>query len=104
MQGDELLQFGFKRIVEELTLLRKEVRDTRDVLVQISKATRDAASKADNIEHNTFIANDTLIQAANSLDRIQKSSFTTELNTIRINQALNKEGKANEPGKPVEGI
>lgn len=99
LTGDDLLTYGFKRILEELAGIRQELTRTNDTLAQISKATRAAEDTAAKIEHNTFIANDTLIQAANAADKIQLNTFTTEMNVIRIGQKLNgdKDG-------PMEGI
>lgn len=99
LTGDELQAYGFKRIVEELAGIRQELTRTNDTLAQISKATRTAGDTAEKIEHNTFIANDTLIQTANAVDKIQLNTFTTEMNVIRIGQKLNgdKDG-------PMEGI
>lgn len=99
LTGDELQAYGFKRIVEELAGIRQELTRTNDTLAQISKAARAAGDTAAKIEHNTFIANDTLIQTANAVDKIQLNTFTTEMNVIRIGQKLNgdKDG-------PMEGI
>jgi len=99
LTGDDLLTYGFKRILEELAGIRQELTRTNDTLAQISKATRATGDTAEKIEHNTFIANDTLIQTANTVDKIQLNTFTTEMNVIRIGQKLNgdKDG-------PMEGI
>lgn len=99
LTGDELQAYGFKRIVEELAGIRQELTRTNETLAQISKAVRATGDTAAKIEHNTFIANDTLIQTANTVDKIQLNTFTTEMNVIRIGQKLNgdKDG-------PMEGI
>ena len=101
LKGDELISFGFKRIVEEIQALRKETEKTNETLVQISKAVRAAASTAEKTEHNTFIANDTLIQMANALANVQNNTFATEMSIVRINQKLSKE---DEHGSELEGI
>lgn len=101
MEHDELINYGFKRIVEEIQALRKETEKTNETLIQISKAVRAAASTAEKIEHNTFIANDTLIQMANALANVQNNTFATELSVVRINQKLSKE---DEHGSELEGI
>ena len=100
LKGDELIAFGFKRIVEELQELRGALTEVRSALEGISgsaedaaKSARLAASKADRIEHNTFILNDTAMHMDSTLDKVQANTFTTEMNTIQIGQALRKEGK-----------
>lgn len=100
MTGDELISYGFKRVVEELDSLIKELQRTNETLAQISKAVRAAGSTAEKIEHNTFIANDTLIQMANTLDKVQDNTFAAEMSVVRINQKLSKE---DEHGS-MEGI
>lgn len=91
LTGDDLQAYGFKRIVEELAGIRAEIERGNDILVQISKAARAAGDTAAKIEHNTFIANDALIHTANTADKIQLNTFTTELNVMRIGQSISKE-------------
>lgn len=103
LKGDELIAYGFKRVCEELQELRGALTEIRSALDGIggssedaAKAARMAASKADKIEHNTFMLNDAAIHVANALDKIQLNTFTTELNTIQISQALHKEDDEDE--------
>ena len=87
LKGDELIAFGFKRIVEELQELRGALTEIRSALEGISGSAEEAAKS------NTFMLNDTAMYMGSTLDKVQANTFTTELNTIQIGQALSKEDK-----------
>lgn len=115
LSGDELIAYGFKKLIEELqelkgeiTILRSEMSGLADDINKTAANTRETANvvqriygKLDKVEHNTFMAVDPLLKSANSLEKIQTNTFTTELNTIRISQVLNKEST---DGSELEGL
>ena len=105
LTGDDLIAYGFRRLIEEI----QELRGSMTVLTSsvdslafyINKAgentneTTNAVKRLydgiSRVEHNTYMMNDSLMASAGSLDAIKANTFTAEMNCIRLAQDLRKE-------------
>ncbi len=103
LTGDLLIQYGFKRVTEQLTELidvAYQINNTLGELVDLEKKaeTRDklTAGKIDKMENHLFSIAGTDLSIENRLDQARADTFTTAMNVIRILQALNKEDDADE--------
>ncbi|HAE15238.1 MAG TPA: hypothetical protein DCG51_01695 [Erysipelotrichaceae bacterium] len=101
LKGDELTEYGFKRVVEQMQELTLAVNDLKLILGQIMTHLRNIYSESDKIEHNTFIANDSLIHIEHKIDQIQANTLTTSLNVIRLGQ---KQEESEDGSVRPEGI
>lgn len=81
MSGDELITYGFKRIIEELEKIEKLL---------------------EKIEQNTFTASGEAIETKDLAAKINNSDFITMMEAIRIRKHLEgtdkKDGGLEEPG------
>lgn len=105
LEGDELIAFGFKRLIEEIRELAGEIRvltsSVDGLAMYISNAGDNAKETTDavkrlyegigKVEHNTFMMNDSLMSSAGALEAIKTNTFTAEMNCIRMAQELRKE-------------
>lgn len=106
MTGDELITYGFKRISDLLADLKgqsKELNDyayqiseKQDQLVQANKYLANISNTLGKIENHLFTMTGTLLAMQEKLDQTRADTYTTALNVIRIEQALNKEDSADE--------
>lgn len=105
LTGDELIEYGFRRMVEELQELRgavTEVRSSVDSVVheaeQAAKSAKLAASKAENIEQHMFTSVGIGVDINNLLEKMKADTLTTSLNVIRIEQELKREEQSDADG------
>ena len=91
LSGDELLLYGFKRLIEELQktqgllngLIEKEEKN-RIYLRSIEEHTK-------NAEGYLFTLNDTQLQTQSVLNKIEGNTFLTQTAVMRQNEALRKD-------------
>ena len=110
LEGDELIAFGFKRLIEEIRELAGEIRvltsSVDGLAFSISNAGDNAKETTDavkrlyegigKVEHNTFMMNDSIMTSTGYLAKIQANTFTAEMNCIRMAQELRKEKTEDE--------
>lgn len=105
LTGDELIAYGFRRVVEELQELRgamSSLNTSVEALAYYANRAGDNAKEAadvtrrlydtlSKVEHNTFMINDGVMAAVTDLDAVKTNTFTAEMNCIRLAQDLRKE-------------
>lgn len=99
MTGDELITYGFKRIADQLTELidySYQINDKQDQLVQANKHLANISNTLGKIENHLFTMVGIQLAMQDRLDQTRADTYTTALNVIRIEQALNKEDSADE--------
>ena len=89
--GDELIEYGFRRILEEMQGIRSSLEMLTASIDKLTSAARATASKTDNIEQHVMNAVGVWIEISNSLDKVKADTMTTALNVIRIGNALKEE-------------
>lgn len=95
LTGDELIEVGFRRLIEEMQELRGALTEIRSALdnitsscTQTASASRATASKADMIEQHVFTAVGNGVDINNKLDRIKADTLTLAVNMCRVEQTL----------------
>ena len=99
LTGDQLILYGFKRLSGQLLELIDEIHQINGKLEQIEQANnslKTAVSKLDKIENHLFTEVGIGLAVQEKLDQVRADTYTTSLNVIRIEQALNKEDSADE--------
>lgn len=105
LEGDELIAYGFKRLIEEIRELAGEIRvltssvdglafyisNAGDNAKETTEAVKRLYEGIGKVEHNTFMMNDSLMSSASALEAIKANTFTAEMNCIRMAQELRKE-------------
>lgn len=117
LTGDELIAYGFRRVVEELQELRgamSSLNTSVEALAYYANRAGDNAKEAadvtrrlydtlSKVEHNTFMINDGVMAAVTDLDAVKTNTFTAELNCIRMSQELRK-GNTEDETKRMGGV
>ena len=108
MTGDELIAYGFKRVVELLEEISYNTTQINMNLIDIEQQLKTANqnlslvnSKADTIENHLFTEVGTVLAMQERLDQARADTYTTALNVIRIGQALEKEESDNDGSEDV---
>lgn len=105
LKGDELVAYGFKRVIETMYELIGAVSALTSAVdglaadINLAGANAKEAAEAvkrlygtlDKVEHNTFMMNDSMMSSAGALESIKANTFTAEMNCIRLAHELRKE-------------
>lgn len=88
MQGDELIQYGFKRVVEELQDLNTSLNMIGEELRNLSSAVRREAEQVEKIENNTYTSSSMDLENNALLQNISNAAMVTEVVTAEIKRKL----------------
>lgn len=79
MTGEELIQYGFKRIIEELQKIQRQNEATAELLRKI--------------EQNTFTVSGEILNTNKAIKEIYDMATLSELATMEIKQIITREIK-----------
>ncbi|MBQ6220985.1 MAG: hypothetical protein IJJ44_00015 [Solobacterium sp.] len=80
MTGDELIQYGFKRIIEELQKIQKQRKEELELLRKI--------------EQNTFTLSGEILNTNKSISDIYAMNTITEIAVMEIQRKITKESRS----------
>lgn len=117
LTGDDLIAYGFKKLIEEIRELRGEITVFRSELsamaLDVSRVSnnskdllsvaRNTYSKVNQLEHDAFMINDGIMASATSLNAIKANTFTAELNCIKMSQEARK-GNTEDETERMGGV
>lgn len=92
MTGDELITYGFRRVLEELEKLNTSLNMVGEELRNVSTAMRRSVELTEKVEANTYMTSSSSINTEAAASNIQNLATITEVAVLEIKKQL-KDGQ-----------
>lgn len=100
MERKNLLEYGFKRVIEELKNIQRQNENTLQHIAAIDGRIRHLSEEMDKIRNDLLILEQCAAENTGHAEKTANSTFITQMSVLGIEKGLKGNARNTEAGEP----